>query len=128
MAKKYAIIILSGLCFTFSGLAGTKQEVRAEMIEVSRGRVEAKYADNPDDRKIQEVTLYVSLNDLVIEDGEGIDEVRIFDITGREVYRQSRVDSQRLHVPLEKLPQSPVLLLVRIIDSHGIVKSCKVRL
>lgn len=77
---------------------------------------------------IEETTIYTTPSELVLELKKGVKAVVIYDIIGREVFRLGALNVGRHLVSRDRLPESPALLLVRIVYDDGNTKTYKVRL
>lgn len=76
----------------------------------------------------EEISISITSSDLVLDLKTCATEVAIFDITGRAVFKTSRLVAGQLFIARERLPQAPALLLIRIVYEGGVVKTYKVRL
>lgn len=74
------------------------------------------------------ITISCTPTELIFEFKQGVKLVSIFDITGRELYRNTNIESGTLTISKEKLPSIPAIYLIRIEEKNGSIKSFKIRL
>ena len=95
----------------------------------SRFRIRYQYTFSSDDDKVstsnaQEVLVYCPSNDLQIESSkEKIATVKLFDVTGREVYQKDGIHEKECSISITNLPQ---IMIVKITLENGEVVTKKV--
>ncbi len=119
--RTITIIVLTALAIGATGSTAKAGVDRANLhVKVTELVLSTQIADD--------VAVYTTVNDLVIDLKEKVAAVSIYDITGREVYHLSSPSLGRLYISKDKLPQAPSLLLVRIVNHEGMIKTYKIRL
>lgn len=120
MAKRYILTLLTVLTLLLplsGGAAGSHQEKHLREVENLTPSADT-----------DESTAYVTETDLVVDLKSEAQQINIYDITGREVYKSGVQSAGRVYISRDHLPATPALLLVRVVDKEGNTKTFKVKL